>query len=152
MTTSPSAAPETHFVEIGKKTQNDESPVKSSGHEEQDTGWDGGSDSLKTSRSSVFSSDDSHQPVTGEDCAELLLACLYCRFHDFLLLLQDTSRRALDLCFPSLDYTTQSSQRDHQGWEGWECNLGLDWDLCNSCQDSAELLELAMEISEVCYR
>ncbi|XP_049611481.1 myoD family inhibitor domain-containing protein 2 [Syngnathus scovelli] len=160
MTTSPSTAPEPNFTELGENatTECDVRNPPSSPEREAHIGWnesgilETGSDSLKSSSSSVFSYDDSHRPVTNEDCAALLLACLYCRFNEFTNLLLDTFGRAVSHYFPSGNHVTESSERDHQGWECWTCNLGLDWDICNSCQDSAELLELAMEISEVCYR
>lgn len=159
------------------------SPPTCSGQETH-IGWDGPrileacSEGLKSSSSSssVFSSDDSPEPVTDgsahvtiktvddwiknwgvsfpppEDCAGILLACLHCRFREFMHLLVDTFDRAVSHCFPSVNHVTESIEGDHQGWECLTCNLGLDWNFCNSCQDSAELLELAMEISEVCYR
>ncbi|XP_077367949.1 myoD family inhibitor domain-containing protein 2 [Festucalex cinctus] len=162
MATSPSSAAEIHFMDLGGKacTACDGMSPPTSLRQEAQIGCDGstileaGSDSLKSSSSSsrVFSSDDSHQPVTDEDCAGLVLACLHCRFREFMHLLLDAFGRAASHYFPSLDHVTESSEGDHQGWECWTCNLGLDWDICSSCQDSAELLELAMEISEVCYR
>nr|XP_061825554.1 myoD family inhibitor domain-containing protein 2-like [Nerophis lumbriciformis] len=152
MPTSSSAAPDTRLIELGKPPQMDGRCHPSPGPEEEaGSNMSARSDSLGSS-SCVFSSDASHQPVTGDDCAELVLACLHCRFHEFLLLLQDTTWRLVTRCWPALDYVAQSGQRDHRGFEGCNCDLGLDWDFCNSCQDSAELLELAMEISEVCYR
>ncbi|XP_057685785.1 myoD family inhibitor domain-containing protein 2 [Corythoichthys intestinalis] len=124
--------------------------------QEADRAWDGSSiseahsDSLRSS-SSVFS-DDSYQPISGEDCAELLLACLHCRFHELTHLLVDTFNRAVGHLFPSMSHIAASNENDHYGWECWTCNLELDWDCCGPCQDTAELLELAMEVSEVCYR
>ncbi|XP_019723992.1 uncharacterized protein mdfic2 [Hippocampus comes] len=157
--TSPSLAPEMNFMELGEKVnpECDGSPPTCLGQETH-IGWDGPrileacSEVLKSSSSSVFSSDDSPEPVTDEDCAGILLACLHCRFHEFMHLLVDTLDRAVGHCFPSVNQVTESIEGDHQGWECLTCNLGLDWNFCNSCQDSAELLELAMEISEVCYR
>lgn len=87
-----------------------------------------------------------------DDCAGLLLACLHCRFHELMVLLPDTCERAVSRCFPSFKYITASSERDQQGKDCWGCRLELDCNFCSSCQDTAELIELAMEISEVCYR
>lgn len=87
-----------------------------------------------------------------DDCAALLLACLHCRFHELMVLLPDTCERAVSRCFPSYKYIKSSGERDQQ--EKDFCNYKLDMD-CNcygSCQDTGELIELAMEISEVCYR
>ncbi|KAM8754063.1 myoD family inhibitor domain-containing protein 2 isoform 1-T2 [Acanthopagrus schlegelii] len=109
------------------------------------------SDRLKNS-SSCFSSDDSYQPDTGDDCAALLLACLHCRFHELMVLLPDTYERAVSRCFPSYRYARASSERDQPGKDCCSFKLDLDCNCCGSCQDTGELIELAMEISEVCYR
>ncbi|XP_023261957.1 myoD family inhibitor domain-containing protein 2-like [Seriola lalandi dorsalis] len=108
------------------------------------------SDKFKNS-SSHFSSDDSYLPGTGDDCAALLLACLYCRFHELIVLLPDTCERAVSRCFPSYNYITASSERDQHGKDCCNYKLELDCNFCGSCQDAGELLELAMEISEMCY-
>ncbi|XP_070765962.1 myoD family inhibitor domain-containing protein 2-like [Enoplosus armatus] len=109
------------------------------------------SDKFKNS-SSRFSSDDSYQPDSGDDCAALLLACLHCRFHELMVLLPDTCERAVSRCFPSYNYIKASSERDQQGKDCCSYKLELDCNCCGSCQDAGELIELAMEISEVCYR
>ncbi|XP_061700321.1 myoD family inhibitor domain-containing protein 2-like [Syngnathoides biaculeatus] len=121
--------------------------------EEAHRGRDGSRISEACSESSESSSsDDTRRPFSGEDCAGLVLACLHCRFHEFTRLLLDAFARAVGHDFPSVDRVTESGERDRQEWEHWPFDLGLDWDFCSSCQDSAELLELAMEISEMCYR
>ncbi|XP_040007624.1 myoD family inhibitor domain-containing protein 2-like [Xiphias gladius] len=109
------------------------------------------SDKFKNS-SSHFSSDDSYQPGTGDDCAGLLLACLHCRFHELMVLLPDTCERAVSRCFPSSRYVMATSEGDQQGKDCFNYKLELDCNFCGSCQDAGELLELAMEISEMCYR
>ncbi|XP_039657255.1 myoD family inhibitor domain-containing protein 2 [Perca fluviatilis] len=105
------------------------------------------SDKFKNS-SSRFSSDDSYQPSSGDDCATLLLACLHCRFHEFMVLLPDTCERAVSRCFPSYKYIAASSERDQRGKDCCNYHLELDCNCCGSCQDAGELIELAMEISE----
>lgn len=134
------------------------------------------SDKLRNS-SSRFSSDESYQPDPGgishvqvdviklrspentnlllftpDDCAALLLACLHCRFHELLVLLPDTCERAVSRCFPSYGYIRSSSERGQQEKDCCNHKLELDCNCCGSCQDTGELIELAMEISEVCYR
>ncbi|KAG7221575.1 hypothetical protein INR49_017106 [Caranx melampygus] len=109
------------------------------------------SDKFKNS-SSNFSSDDSYLPGTGDDCAALLLACLYCRFHEMIVLLPNTCERAVRRCFPSYQYITASNEREQQGKDCCNYKLELDCNFCGSCQDTSELLELAMEMSEMCYR
>ncbi|XP_068454629.1 myoD family inhibitor domain-containing protein 2 [Clinocottus analis] len=106
--------------------------------------------SSSSSSSSGFSSDDSYQPASGDECAALVLACLHCRFHEFTVLLLDTCERAVIRCFPSYKYITAAS--DPQGKDCCSYKLDLDCNCCGSCQDAGELIELAMEISEVCYR
>ncbi|XP_044208523.1 myoD family inhibitor domain-containing protein 2-like [Thunnus albacares] len=109
------------------------------------------SDKFKNS-SSRFSSDDSYQPDTGDDCAGLLLACLHCRFYELMVLLPDTCERAVSRCFPSFKYITASSEMDQQGKDGLSSKLDVDCNCCSSCRDISDLLELAMEVSEMCYR
>ncbi|XP_034552491.1 myoD family inhibitor domain-containing protein 2-like [Notolabrus celidotus] len=110
------------------------------------------SDKFKNS-SSHFSSAESYQPDTADDCAALLLACLHCRFHELIMvLIPDTCERAVSRCFPSYKYIKASSERDQQESDCCNCKLDLDCNFCGCCQDTAELIELAMEISEVCYR
>lgn len=109
------------------------------------------SDKCKNS-SSHYSSDESHQPDSGDDCAALLLACLHCRFHELMVLLPDTCERAVSRCFPSYKYIKASNEREPQGKDCCNYKLELDCNCCGSCQDAGELIELAMEISEVCYR
>ncbi|XP_056278377.1 myoD family inhibitor domain-containing protein 2-like [Pseudoliparis swirei] len=108
-------------------------------------------DKFKSSSSSSggFSSEESHQPASGDECAALLLACLHCRFREFRVLLSDTCERAVSCCFPSYKYIMASSD---QGMDCCNYKLELDCNCCGSCQDVGELIELAMEISEVCYR
>ncbi|XP_029363071.1 uncharacterized protein LOC115046687 isoform X2 [Echeneis naucrates] len=109
------------------------------------------SDKFRSS-GSRFSSNDSYLPGSGEDCATLLLACLYCRFHELMVLLPDTCERAVSRCFPSYRYIMASSEREQQAKDCCNYELELDCGFCGSCQDAGDLLELAMEISEVCYR
>ncbi|KAM9505701.1 myoD family inhibitor domain-containing protein-like [Salvelinus alpinus] len=118
--------------------------------------WGGSSFSLCSNKhinnsSDRFSSFESHQPDAGDDCAAILLACLYCRFYDIVVMVPDTCERAVSRCFPSFKYLNAS--REQERGSGWcNCNVELDCSCCDSCQEGAELLELAMEISEVCYR
>ncbi|KAF0035733.1 hypothetical protein F2P81_011045 [Scophthalmus maximus] len=120
------------------------------GGEEEEEEWAGSSCSVCSdrfwSRSSRFSSDDSYQLDSGEDCAELLLACLYCRFHEVMLLLPETCERALSRCFPSYRHMAAASDGDESAADC--CGRTLDCRLSDSCQDAGDLVELAMEISE----
>ncbi|KAG9353301.1 hypothetical protein JZ751_017877 [Albula glossodonta] len=104
-------------------------------------------------RSTSFSSDvlsPSHQAATGDDCAAILLTCLYCKFYDFLFLLPDTCERVVNRCCPS--YQQFSSTHEPAQNNDCNCNLEFDCGLFDTCHETGECLELAMEISEVCYR
>ncbi|XP_056131454.1 myoD family inhibitor domain-containing protein 2-like [Lampris incognitus] len=115
--------------------------------------WAGSSFSLcSDNRNMKSSSHDPYQPDSGDDCAALLLSCLYCRFHECLGLLPEMCERAVSRRFPSYTYAKASSGKEKAGGDCSSCNLELDCSCWSSCQDTAELLELAMEISEVCYR
>ncbi|XP_030623675.1 myoD family inhibitor domain-containing protein 2-like [Chanos chanos] len=117
--------------------------------------WAGSRTSLcskeKTLSSSGFTSFESHQPDAGEDCATILLACLFCRFYDIVVTLPGACGRAVTRCFPSCKYFDASSDQN-QGKDYCDCSVNLDCNLLNVCQETSEFLELAMEISEVCYR
>nr|XP_013011741.1 myoD family inhibitor domain-containing protein 2 [Cavia porcellus] len=92
-----------------------------------------------------------HQRDTDEECASLILTCLFCQFWDCLLMLPDTCETmCINLCCPSHRYHHTSdesySRRD------CSCNCDVDCSLFESCHETSECLELAMEISEICYR
>ncbi|TWW56958.1 hypothetical protein D4764_08G0009450 [Takifugu flavidus] len=107
------------------------------------------SDRLKHSSSSGFSSDDSH---SGDDCALLLLACLHCRFHDFMVLLPGALEAAVSRCFPSYGHVRLSTEQEREEKDCCGSKMELDCNCCGSCKDTGEFIEFAMEISEVCYR
>uniref|UniRef100_A0A8D2N2W7 MyoD family inhibitor domain containing 2 n=1 Tax=Zonotrichia albicollis TaxID=44394 RepID=A0A8D2N2W7_ZONAL len=95
----------------------------------------------------VTSSSEDHP----DECATLILACLFCQFWDFLIMLPDTCEHWLtDTCCPSNRYY-QTSDEDH-GSNDCNCDCDIDCSLFESCHETGECLELAMEISEVCYR
>ncbi|KAK2885906.1 hypothetical protein Q8A67_016743 [Cirrhinus molitorella] len=122
----------------------------------EDSEWAGSSASLcshgkPSGQSSTFSSFESYQPDAADDCASILLACLYCRFCDIMAMLPDTCERAFGRCFPSYKYYSTSDE-PAKGKDWCSCNVDFDCGFMNSCQEASELIELAMEISEVCYR
>lgn len=69
-----------------------------------------------------------------------------------MVLLPGTCEKAMSRCFPSYRYIKSASQRDQQEKDCCNYTLELDCNCCGSCQETGELIELAMEISEVCYR
>ncbi|XP_063283336.1 myoD family inhibitor domain-containing protein 2 [Pelobates fuscus] len=84
------------------------------------------------------------------ECATLILACLFCHFCDFLLMLPNTCENLFtNLCCPSNRYhhTSESEQSNNDRDGNCDCECGL----FDACQESSDCLELAMEISEVCY-
>ncbi|XP_036995729.1 myoD family inhibitor domain-containing protein 2 isoform X2 [Artibeus jamaicensis] len=92
-----------------------------------------------------------HQRDTDEECASLILACLFCQFWDCLLMLPDTCEMVCTtLCCPSHRYHHTSDESHSRN----DCNCSCDMDcsLFESCHETGECLELAMEISEICYR
>ncbi|KAJ7998592.1 hypothetical protein DPEC_G00206500 [Dallia pectoralis] len=103
------------------------------------------SDSL----SSSSSSDSSHQADTA-DCAGVILYCLFCRFYDLFHILPATCEEITYRCCPS--YRQFSLSMDAAPSNDCNCNCNFDCGLCDSCHETGEFLELAMEISEICYR
>ncbi|XP_017334885.1 myoD family inhibitor domain-containing protein 2 [Ictalurus punctatus] len=104
-------------------------------------------------RCSTVSSSTNSLPDTqdAEDaCAGIILNCLFCQFYDLCLMLPDTCKRAATQICPACSYLfaplepVQSSD--------WNCHCDIDCDLFDACQETSDCLELAMEISEICYR
>ncbi|GAB1291109.1 Gene model 765, (NCBI) [Apodemus speciosus] len=92
-----------------------------------------------------------HQRDADEECASLILTCLFCQFLDCLFMLPDTCETVcINLCCPSHRYYSASDENHPHN----DCNLTCDVDcsLFESCHETSECLELAMEISEICYR
>uniref|UniRef100_UPI0037E8178E myoD family inhibitor domain-containing protein 2 n=1 Tax=Semicossyphus pulcher TaxID=241346 RepID=UPI0037E8178E len=105
---------------------------------------------LRRSFSAASSTTDSLSPSQKREtlCAGIVLKCLFCRFYDMMVMLPDCERVA-NHCCPNYKQvvttleTTPSSNDD-------SC-VDLDCGLFNSCHDAGDCLELAMEISELCY-
>uniref|UniRef100_A0A9L0RIP7 MyoD family inhibitor domain containing 2 n=1 Tax=Equus caballus TaxID=9796 RepID=A0A9L0RIP7_HORSE len=92
-----------------------------------------------------------HQRDTDEECASLILTCLFCQFWDCLLMLPDTCETVcINLCCPSHRYHHTSDESHSRN--DCNCNCDVDCSLFESCHETSECLELAMEISEICYR
>ncbi|NXF61674.1 MDFI2 protein, partial [Ciccaba nigrolineata] len=109
--------------------------------------------SLEKCREFTYIEEDTsvHQRDSDDECATLILACLFCQFWDFLIMLPDTCEHWLtDTCCPSNRYY-QTSNEDHTN-NDCNCDCDIDCSLFESCHETGECLELAMEISEVCYR
>ncbi|XP_035193613.1 myoD family inhibitor domain-containing protein 2 isoform X3 [Oxyura jamaicensis] len=109
--------------------------------------------SLEKCREFTYIEDDAsvRQRDSNDECATLILACLFCQFWDFLIMLPDTCEHWLtDTCCPSNRYY-QTSNEEHTN-NDCNCDCDIDCSLFESCHETGECLELAMEISEVCYR
>ncbi|XP_075406848.1 myoD family inhibitor domain-containing protein 2 isoform X1 [Tenrec ecaudatus] len=92
-----------------------------------------------------------HPRDTGDECASLILTCLFCQFWDCLLMLPDACEAVCTrLCCPSHRYHRPAGE--NRARSDCSCNCDLDCSLFESCHESGECLELAMEISEICYR
>ncbi|XP_075997484.1 myoD family inhibitor domain-containing protein 2 [Genypterus blacodes] len=107
------------------------------------------SSSSASSTSSTESLSSSQESNT-VDCAGIVLKCLFCRFYDLILMLPGSCERVANRCCPSYKHVI-STMESASNKEDDTC---MDWDcgLFSSCQDASECLELAMEISELCYR
>ncbi|XP_077132256.1 myoD family inhibitor domain-containing protein 2 [Ranitomeya variabilis] len=91
-----------------------------------------------------------HQTNNEGECASLILACLFCHFCDFLLMLPTVCENMVTtLCCPSNRYRHTTDEELPNN----DCNCSCDFDcgIFDICQESSECLELAMEISEVCF-
>ncbi|XP_016043734.1 myoD family inhibitor domain-containing protein 2 [Erinaceus europaeus] len=92
-----------------------------------------------------------HQRDTDDECASLILTCLFCQFWDCLLMLPDICETlCTNLCCPSHGYHHTSDESHSRS--DCNCNCDVDCSLFESCHETSECLELAMEISEICYR
>ncbi|XP_014877279.1 myoD family inhibitor domain-containing protein 2 [Poecilia latipinna] len=85
----------------------------------------------------------------GVDCADIVLNCLFCRFHDMIPILPDCCQGLTSHCWPSyrhVDHTGESLHSDDN-----DSCVELDCGLFGNCHDASDCLELAMEVSEICY-
>ncbi|KAK2857757.1 hypothetical protein Q7C36_005676 [Tachysurus vachellii] len=102
--------------------------------------------------STVSSSTDSlsdNQDVE-DACAGIILNCLFCQFYDLCIMLPDTCKRAAHQICPACSYLFAPLEPVQSG--EWNCHCDIDCGLLDACQETSDCLELAMEISEICYR
>uniref|UniRef100_A0A8C5S9U0 MyoD family inhibitor domain containing 2 n=1 Tax=Laticauda laticaudata TaxID=8630 RepID=A0A8C5S9U0_LATLA len=91
-----------------------------------------------------------HERDNNDECATLILACLFCQFWEFLFMLPDVCENWLiDTCCPSHRYHQTSSDASNNS--DCSCNCDIDCSILESCQESGECLELALEVSQVCF-
>ncbi|XP_071385489.1 myoD family inhibitor domain-containing protein 2 [Centroberyx affinis] len=102
-----------------------------------------------SSSSTTDSLSSSQQSDMGVDCAGIVLNCLFCRFYDMILMVPGSCGRAANHCCPNYKQvvtTVESMPSDDD-----DSCMDFDCGLLNSCHDASDCLELAMEISEICY-
>ncbi|XP_062977692.1 myoD family inhibitor domain-containing protein 2 [Elgaria multicarinata webbii] len=105
--------------------------------------------SLKKCRTQ-FSYLEDDERDSNDECATLILACLFCQFWDFLFMLPDVCEHWLtNVCCPSHRYLQTSSDDPNNG--DCSCDCDIDCSILESCHETSECLELALEISQVCY-
>ncbi|KAL0978644.1 hypothetical protein UPYG_G00173270 [Umbra pygmaea] len=108
------------------------------------------SGNMTSSTSLSSSNSSSSQQSDTADCAGIVLYCLFCRFNDLILMLPNSCDEVTYRCCPS--YRQFSSSVEAMPSNDSNCNCNFDCGLFDTCQDTSEFLELAMEISEICYR
>ncbi|XP_028263159.1 myoD family inhibitor domain-containing protein 2 [Parambassis ranga] len=84
--------------------------------------------------------------VRGVDCAGIVLSCLFCRFYDMIHMLPEG---LTNHCCP--DYKQVVSSVESTPSTDEDFCTDLDCGLLSSCRDASDCLELAMEVSEICY-
>uniref|UniRef100_A0A8D0DGX6 MyoD family inhibitor domain containing 2 n=1 Tax=Salvator merianae TaxID=96440 RepID=A0A8D0DGX6_SALMN len=98
---------------------------------------------------SQFSYLEEDERDVNDECATLILACLFCQFWDFLFMLPDVCENWLTtVCCPSHRYHQTSSDDNNSECS---CDFDMDCSMFESCHETSECLELALEISQVCY-
>ncbi|TSM36150.1 MyoD family inhibitor domain-containing protein 2 [Bagarius yarrelli] len=83
-------------------------------------------------------------------CAGIILKCLFCQFYDLCIMLPDTCKRATNKICPACSYLFAPLEPGQSN--DWNCQCNIDCELFDACQETSDCLELAMEISEICYR
>ncbi|XP_062853241.1 myoD family inhibitor domain-containing protein 2 [Trichomycterus rosablanca] len=129
-------------------------PEHDPGESKADVGSTGSSYSLCSVDgygSDSSSTDSPHESHDFEDaCAGIILNCLFCQFYDLCLTLPDTCELAISRICPSYKYLFGPLEPGSNG--DWNCQCDFDCGCFDACQETGECLELAMEISEICYR
>ncbi|KAM8914565.1 myoD family inhibitor domain-containing protein 2 [Spinachia spinachia] len=97
------------------------------------------------SSSTTASMSSSQHSNLGVDCAGIVLNCLFCRFYDMILMLRGSCEMLGNRCCPNYKQGIATMESSPSGNDDW------DYGLFSSCQDAGDCLELAMEMSELCY-
>ncbi|KAL6458497.1 hypothetical protein MHYP_G00337270 [Metynnis hypsauchen] len=121
-----------------------------SGENKEDGGSAGSSYSFCSVTDSSSTNSFSDSQDVEDACAGIILNCLFCRFYDLCVMLPETCERAAYHICPSYRYFSAPLEPAHSS--DWNCHCDFDCGLFDACHETSECLELAMEISEICYR
>lgn len=83
------------------------------------------------------------------DCAGIVLNCLFCRFYDMIHMLPDSCKGLANHCCPSYKHVITTAEAASSSDD--DSYIDLDCGVFGSCHDASDCLELAMEVSEICY-
>ncbi|XP_039468702.1 myoD family inhibitor domain-containing protein 2 [Oreochromis aureus] len=106
----------------------------------------------RSSSAETYSTDSlssSQQSNTGVDCAGIVLNCLFCRFYDMIHMLPDSCEGLANHCCPSYKHVITTAESASSSDD--DSYIDLDCGVFGSCHDASDCLELAMEVSEICY-
>ncbi|MED6248672.1 hypothetical protein ATANTOWER_003383 [Ataeniobius toweri] len=95
--------------------------------------------------------EDNSAWTRGVDCADIVLNCLFCRFHDMIPILPDYCQRLTNHCWPNYKHVDRTVESSDSNDDDDSC-VELDCGWFGTCHDASDCLELAMEVSEICYR
>ncbi|XP_034440884.1 myoD family inhibitor domain-containing protein 2 [Hippoglossus hippoglossus] len=92
--------------------------------------------SFSTASSSIESLSSSPQSNMGVDCAGIILNCLFCRFYS-------------SNCCPNYKQVVTAAESASSSDD--DSCTNLDCGLLSACNEGGDCLELAMEVSELCF-
>ncbi|XP_028303970.1 myoD family inhibitor domain-containing protein 2 [Gouania willdenowi] len=92
--------------------------------------------------------EESSTRARGVDCAGMVLNCLFCQFCDLFHMLPDSCARLVNHCCPNYKHIITTIESTPSN-EDDVCDL--DCGLFSCCHDAGDCLELAMEVSQLCY-
>nr|XP_054591727.1 myoD family inhibitor domain-containing protein 2 [Nothobranchius furzeri] len=91
----------------------------------------------------------SQQSNMGVDCADIVLNCLFCQLYDIIHVLPKPCERLTNHCWPNYKHVAPTTESTHNDDD--DSYVDLDCGFCGICHDASDCLELAMEVSEICY-
>ncbi|XP_071351599.1 myoD family inhibitor domain-containing protein 2 [Trachinotus anak] len=104
---------------------------------------------LRRASSTTDSLSSPQQSSMGVDCAGMVLSCLFCRFYDMIHMLPDVCERVATHCCPNYKQVLTTAESTPSSDD--DSCIDLDCGLFSCCHDANDCLELAMEVSELCY-